>query len=179
MKQFAFVAALAAAAIAVPAAAMLSVSATAPDFTLQTAQGGDVSTFHLADALKKGPVVLYFYPEAFTKGCTIEAHLFADHIDAFKSYGATVVGVSHDGIEKLKNFSTSECRSKFLVAADQDQHVAGSYDAILAQNPKYDSRTSYLIAPDGRILYAFTDMQPDKHVENLLAALKAWKEGQH
>ena len=97
--------------------------------------GGNVFTFNLADALKKGPVVLYFYPAAFTPGCTIEAHEFADAIDQYRALGATVIGVSHDPLDKLQKFSVSECRSKFAVAADTSGTVMKAYDSVLAQHP--------------------------------------------
>lgn len=164
---------------AAPASAALTNGTKAPDFTLQASQGGRVFKFSLADALKKGPVVLYFYPAAFTPGCTIEAHDFADAIDRYRSLGATVIGVSHDPIQKLRRFSVSECRSKFPVAADTDQTVEKAYDAVLAQAPAFANRTSYVIAPDGTILYSYTDLQPNLHVKNTLAALKAWKAQLH
>ena len=167
-----------AALAAAPAVAALENGAKAPDFTLQASQGGKVFSFSLADALKKGPVVLYFYPAAFTPGCTIEAHEFADAIDRYKALGATVIGVSHDPIDKLQKFSVSECRSKFAVAADTDQTVEKAYDAVLAKAPEYANRTSYVIAPDGTVIYSYTDLEPDKHVENTLAALKTWKDKQ-
>ena len=163
---------------AAPALAALAVGAKAPPFTLQATQGGNVFTFTLADALKKGPVVLYFYPAAFTKGCTIEAHEFADAIDQYAAMNATVIGVSHDPLDKLQKFSVSECRSKFAVAADTDQTVMKSYDAVLAKYPDYANRTSYVIAPDGTIVYEYTSLDPTLHVQNTLAAVKAW-EAQH
>src|SRR5271169_2579933 len=89
--------------------AALTVGDSAPEFTAQAAIGGNEFTFALADALKKGPVVLYFYPKAFTKGCTVEAHNFSDATDRFKALGATVVGISNDDIETLKKFSVLEC----------------------------------------------------------------------
>jgi len=171
-------AALAAAALTAPASAALSTGSKAPDFTLQASQGGDVFTFNLAAALKKGPVVLYFYPAAFTTGCTIEAHEFADAIDQYKALGATVIGVSHDPIDKLQKFSVSECRSKFPVAADTNETVIKSYDAVLPQHPQYANRTSYVIVPDGTILYEYTSLDPEQHVQNTLNALKAWKADQ-
>ncbi|MGZ5989639.1 MAG: peroxiredoxin, partial [Rhizomicrobium sp.] len=109
---------LAASLCLAPAAAALKVGAMAPDFTAPASLGGKEFTFALADALKKGPVVLYFYPAAFTKGCTIEAHEFADAMPQFEALGVTVIGVSHDNIDTLNKFSTTECRSKFPVAAD-------------------------------------------------------------
>jgi peroxiredoxin Q/BCP len=118
--------------------------------------------------------VLYFYPAAFTSGCTVEAHEFADAMDKFKALGATVIGVSHDDIAKLDKFSVSECRSKFPVAADTDQHIMKAYDAVLAQKPEYANRTSYVIVPDGTILYTYTDLDPTHHVENTMAAVEKW-----
>ena len=166
---------IALAALAAPALAALSIGTKAPQFTLQATQGGDVFTFNLADALKKCPVVLYFYPEAGTTGCTIEAHTFADAIDQYKALGATVIGVSHDPLDKLQAFSVSDCRSKFAVAADTDQTVMREYDAIYAPRPQYANRTSYVIAPDRTIIYEYTEMtHPELHVQNTLQALKTW-----
>jgi len=172
-------AALAAALAAAPAAhAVLANGAKAPDFTATASLGGKTFAFSLAAALKQGPVVLYFYPAAFTPGCTVEAHDFAEAIDRYHALGATVIGVSHDTIETLQKFSVSECRSKFAVAADTDQRIMKAYDAILESRPQYANRTSYVIAPDGRILYSYTDLDPGRHVENTLAALGKWRESQ-
>jgi peroxiredoxin len=157
-----------------PALAALSIGTKAPTFTLQASQGGNAFTFNLTDSLKKGPVVLYFYPAAFTTGCTIEAHEFADAIDQYKALGATVIGVSHDPVDKLQKFSVSECRSKFAVAADTNGTVMKAYDAVLAQHPQYANRTSYVIAPDGTIIYTYTSLDPSLHVQNTLTALKTW-----
>jgi thioredoxin-dependent peroxiredoxin len=168
--------AIVALSVSMPAYAALDVGANAPDFVAQASLGGKVFTFSLADALKKGPVVLYFYPAAFTPGCTIEAHDFADAIGKYKALGATVIGVSHDDIEKLNRFSVSECRKKFAVAADSDQSIMRSYDAILAAKPQYANRVSYVIAPDGKIIYSYTDLNPDRHVANTLEALRRWNE---
>lgn len=175
MKSSLLACALTAFLFTTPAYSALNVGTHAPDFSTQASLGGKVFNFSLADALKKGPVVLYFYPAAFTKGCTMEAHDFAEAIDKYKALGATVIGVSHDGIEKLKKFSVSECRSKFPVASDADQRIMKSYDAILAAKPKYANRTSYVIAPSGEIIYTYTNLHPDKHVGNTLAALREWK----
>jgi len=164
-----------AAVLTAPAWAALAIASKAPDFTLQATQGGNVFTFNLASALKKGPVVLYFYPAAFTTGCTIEAHEFADAMDQYKALGATVIGVSHDPLDKLQKFSVSECRSKFAVAADTDETVIKLYDAVLPQHPQYANRTSYVIAPSGTIVYTYTNMDPSQHVANTINALKAWE----
>lgn len=157
-----------------PANAALNVGEKAPDFTAQASLGGKEFTFALNDALKNGPVVLYFYPKAFTSGCTVEAHLFAEATDKFKALGATVVGVSHDDIATLNRFSTLECRDKFAVAADTDQHIMKAYDAILEKKPEYANRTSYVIAPDRTVLYTYTDLDPTHHVENTMAAVQKW-----
>ncbi|ODP32558.1 peroxiredoxin [Pandoraea sp. ISTKB] len=163
----------------IPAHAALQNGAAAPDFKAQASLGGQVFTFSLADALKKGPVVLYFYPAAFTTGCTIEAHDFAEATDKFKEMGATVIGVSHDNIDTLNKFSVSECRSKFAVAADTDQKIMKAYDAVLALKPDIANRVSYVIAPDGKVIYSYISMDPDKHVQNTMAAVRKWHETHH
>jgi peroxiredoxin len=161
---------------AAPAFAALKPGDAAPDFQAKASLGGAVSTFSLAAALKKGPVVLYFYPAAFTPGCTIEAHDFAEAVELYRDLGATVIGVSHDDIDKLNQFSVSECRGKFAVLADPDQKIIKAYDVVWAAKPQLASRTSYVITPDSRILYSYTDLKPDQHVANTLSALKAWKD---
>jgi thioredoxin-dependent peroxiredoxin len=160
---------------AAAATAALKPGDKAPDFSTKATLAGKPFDFSLAAALKKGPVVLYFYPAAFTPGCTVEAHEFAEATAQFQALGATVIGVSHDDIDKLNKFSVTECRNKFAVAADPDQHIMKSYDAILAKNPLYADRTSYVISPDGTIIYSYTDLKPDLHVANTLAAVKQWK----
>jgi peroxiredoxin len=162
-------------AFAAPAFASLAPGAQAPDFTTQATLAGKPFTFSLASALKTGPVVLYFYPAAFTPGCTVEAHEFAEATDKFKALGATVIGVSHDPIDTLNKFSVTECRNKFAVASDADQAITKSYDAVLGIKPEYANRTSYVIAPTGTIIYAYTDLNPDKHVENTMAAVQQWE----
>ena len=168
---------LAAAALALPALASLKVGDQAPDFSTQASLGGKEFSFKLSEALKQGPVVLYFYPAAFTKGCTIEAHDFADAVDQYKALGATVIGVSHDDIATLDKFSVSECRSKFAVAADPDLKIAKSYGATAWYLPGHSDRTSFVITPDGKVLYSYSALSPDAHVKNTLQALEAWKSG--
>ena len=177
--RFGIVTAAAVAMLASPAMAALEKGAPAPDFSAVATQGGNEFPFHLADALKKGPVVLYFYPAAFTSGCTEEAHEFADAVPQFNALGATVIGVSQDGIEKLKKFSVSECRSKFPVASDKSGAISKEYDAVLIGMLGYSDRTSYVILPDGHVSYAYRAMDPTGHVGNTLAAVKAWKDAQH
>ena len=169
---------VAAAALALPAAAALKPGSVAPDFVAQASLGGKEFSFSLAEALKKGPVVLYFYPAAFTPGCTVEAHEFAEAIEKYAALGASVIGVSSDDIATLHKFSVSVCRGKFPVAADGDQKITKAYDAVLARKPEYANRTSYVIAPDGHVLYEYTDLDPSMHVENTLDALQKWKAGQ-
>lgn len=147
----------------------------APDFTTQASLAGKAFTFSLADALKKGPVVLYFYPAAFTPGCTVEAHDFAEATDKFKALGATVIGVSHDSIDTLNKFSVSECRNKFAVASDADQSIMKAYDSVLAMKPEYANRTSYVIAQNGTIAYSYTAMNPSQHVANTMAWVEKLK----
>src|ERR1700742_5087898 len=163
------VSALATVLVAVPAFAALPDGTKAPDFSTEASLAGKSFKFSRAKALKKGPVVLYFYPAAFTPGCTIEAHEFAEATPKFEALGATVIGVSHDPIDKLNKFSVSECRNKFAGASDADQSITKAYDAVLAVKPEYANRTSYVIAPDGTIVYEYTALNPDKHVQNTMA----------
>src|ERR1700684_3422013 len=169
-SSWALVAALAAGSVY----AALPDGHAAPDFTTQASLAGKSFKFSLADALKKGPVVLYFYPAAFTPGCTVEAHDFAEATDKFKALGATVIGVSHDSIDTLNKFSVSECRNKFAVASDADKKISTAYDANLFIT-SYSNRTSYVIAPNGTIIYEYTALNPDKHVENTMAAGAKWQ----
>jgi thioredoxin-dependent peroxiredoxin len=170
-----FVATLTGVLVALPVFAALPDGTKAPDFSTTASLAGKEFQFSLAEALKKGPVVLYFYPAAFTSGCTVEAHDFAEATAQFQALGATVIGVSHDPIEKLDKFSVSECRNKFAVASDADGAIMKSYDAVLLSHPAYADRTSYVIAPTGQIIYSYTAMNPDKHVENTMAAVKKWQ----
>jgi peroxiredoxin len=155
-----------------PARAELKPGDPAPDFSAPAAIGGKPFHFSLAEALKKGPVVLYFYPKAFTQGCTIEANRFAEAHDEYAALGATVIGVSGDEIETLKRFSVSECRNRFAVASDADGKIMKSYDAVMPFVTSYARRVSYVISPDGRIAYAYSSMSPDGHVPNTLDAVR-------
>ena len=170
-------AAVALALTALPAAAALKEGTQAPDFTAQGYQAGKPISFSLAQARKKGPVVVYFFPAADTKGCNLEARLFAESMDQFTAAGATVIGVTAGNLDKLAAFSadTEKCSGKFPVAADQDATIAKRYDSTLAMRPGWASRTSYVIAPDGKILHVHDAMSPDQHVTETLTAVKAWK----
>lgn len=159
--------------LSTPAAfAALAVGAPAPSFTADAAVGGQPFKFNLAETLKKGPVVLYFYPKAFTSGCTVEAHNFAEATDKFKAMGATVIGISADDIETLKKFSIEACRSKFAVAADAGGKVMKDYDSALRLMPGAADRISYLIAPDGKVAAVFSSLNPDGHVDAMLKAVE-------
>lgn len=168
-----------AAAVATPALAALSPGAPAPEFAAQATLGGKVYPFDLDAALRKGPVVLYFFPAAFTSGCTVEAHEFADAIDQYKALGATVIGVTAGNVDRLAEFSTSECRSKFAVAADPDLKIAKLYDSTFALFPGHSGRVSYVIAPDHKVVFTYNDLNPAKHVELTLDALRKWRADHH
>jgi peroxiredoxin Q/BCP len=157
-------------------AAALRAGDVAPPFVAEAALGGKQFTFDLAETLKKGPVVLYFYPKAFTSGCTIEAHNFAEASERFKALGATVIGMSNDDIGTLKKFSVKECRNKFAVAADQGAKVMKKYDAVFPASTDVADRISYVIAPNGVVIYVFASLSPDGHVENTLHAIEQWKQ---
>ena len=164
---------LAASAVA-PALAALPVGAAAPTFTVQATQGGRVTPFNLSEKLRQGPVVLYFFPAAFTSGCTIEAHEFANRMDDFAAAGASVIGMTAGATNRLAEFSVSECRSRFPVAA-ADSALIRSYDSVLALMPNLSNRTSYVIDPTGHIIYAHSGNNPVEHVTQTLAAVQAWR----
>jgi thioredoxin-dependent peroxiredoxin len=161
--------------LAAPANAALTVGALAPDFSAQATQAGKQFPFRLSDALKKGPVVLYFFPAAFTPGCTIEAHEFAEASGDYRKLGATLIGLTAGNIDRLNAFSVSECRSKFPVAADPHAVIAKSYGATLAVYPGFSDRTSYVITPDGKVAFVYSDSNPDQHVSKTLDAVKAYR----
>ena len=163
------------AAFVTPAFAALGVGARAPDFTAPAYLAGKPFTFKLADALKQGPVVVYFFPAAHTPGCNLEAHLFSEAIDKFKAEGATVIGVTAGNTGELADFSkeTEHCGGKFAVAADPGAKIAKQYDALLTLKPGWSDRTSYVISPSGKIAHAYSDLNPNKHVSETLEAVTA------
>jgi peroxiredoxin Q/BCP len=166
-----------AAAVAGPAYASLTVGAKAPDFKTYAALAGKVRTLKLSEELKKGPVVLYFFPAAFTPGCTLEAHEFAEASDDFQKMGAQVIGLSADPIDKLSKFSIEACRNKFAVASAGPSLIQ-KYDVTLPARQGLSNRTSYVIAPGGRVIYVHSDMNPRDHVKNTLAAVRQWRNAQ-
>ena len=155
--------------------AALDVGEKAPDFSVPAALAGKEYKFSLAETLAKGPVVLYFFPAAFTPGCSAEAHEFAEATAKFEALGATVVGISTDDIETQVKFSTQACQGKFAVASDSGKTVIKSYDAAMMLMPDYANRVSYVIAPDRSIVYNYQSLNPSKHVEKTLAALRDWE----
>jgi peroxiredoxin len=155
------------------AQAALAPGERAPDFSIDAALAGKPYRFALAEALARGPVVLYFFPKAFTKGCTIEAHAFAEATPRFAALGATVIGVSNDDAETVRRFSTEGCRDRFAVAADPDSKVIRAYDAKMVLMPGMADRISYVIDRQGRVALAYKSLSPEGHVDNTLKAVEA------
>lgn len=162
-------------AAAFPASAALKVGDHAPDFKAPAYLAGEPFEYTLAEALQKGPVVVYFFPAAHTPGCNLEAHLFSEAIDEFKEAGASVIGITAGNTDQLADFSkeTEHCGGKFPVAADPGAKIAAQYDAVLDRKPEWSSRTSYVIAPSGRISAVHADMNPNLHVKSMLDAVRA------
>lgn len=184
MKKHLIVAAAALLSLAVPSSihAALPQGTRAPEFSTQGALGGKAFAFNLRSALRRGPVVLYFYPKAFTQGCTLEARAFAEAHDQFAAAGASVVGMSNDDLPTLQRFSTEECRDKFAVAIATPA-IIRAYDVALVLPPEMaaraaqmqglSSRTSYVIARDGRIRFVHSNLDYRDHVRLTLDAVKA------
>ena len=160
--------------LAAPGWGALPVGAKAPDFTTRGALAGKPFKLHLKEQLSHGPVVLYFFPKAFTEGCTLEARAFSEATDEFKKLGARVIGMSRDDLATLQRFSVEECRNAFPVATATAQ-TAEAYDVVLKRKPELTDRTSYVIAPDGRIVFVHSDLDWSEHVQKTLAAVKALK----
>jgi peroxiredoxin len=163
----------AAAALVTTAAAELPQGAKAPAFATQAALAGKTFGFNLNAALAKGPVVLYFYPKAFTSGCTLEANAFAAAMPQFKAAGASVIGLSNDDIATLQRFSREECRDAFPVGVASAKIIA-AYDVAAGQSG-LATRTSYVIAQDGQIIAVHSNSDYRGHVEKTLAAVRALK----
>ncbi|MDE1893756.1 MAG: peroxiredoxin [Pseudomonadota bacterium] len=170
-----FAAVVLATALVSPAFAALKEGSQAPDFSAPAYLAGKPFTFKLADALKKGPVVVYFFPAPHTTGCNLEAHLFSEAIPQFKAEHATVIGVTAGNLDQLAAFSkeADHCSGKFPVAADAGARIAKAYDALLLMRPGWSDRTSYVIAPSGRISFVYSSLNPNKHVQETLDAVKA------
>ena len=160
-----------------PVAAALPTGSKAPDFRTMGALGGKPFRLHLAEQLRSGPVVLYFYPKAFTKGCTLEAKAFADAMPQFRAAGVRVIGMSADDLPTLKRFSTEACRNVFPVAI-ANQATIKAYDVsmpVVGSVGTMSNRTSYVIARDGRIVMVHSELDWKDHVAKTLAAVQALK----
>jgi peroxiredoxin len=164
----------AAALLAAPAGAALPLGAKAPQVVTMGALAGKPFRFNLQRELRKGPVVLYFFPEAFTKGCTLEAHAFSAAAAEFRKAGAEVIGMSADDLPKLTRFSVEECRNAFPVATATPA-TQRAYDVASRTNPGRATRTSYVIDRRGRIVMVHDDPDFSQHVAKTLAAVRALK----
>ncbi len=170
-----------------PVLAALQAGASAPAFTAQASLAGKPFTFSLKDALAKGPVVVYFYPSAYTGGCDLQAHTFAVNKDKFADAGATIIGVSLDSIQRLNDFSADPnyCAGKFPTASDADGSIAKSYELKVKEGPAglkdvrgveighaFVERTTFVLTKDGKIAETITGVAPDKNVEQALEAVE-------
>lgn len=158
--------------------AALEVGDNAPGFKAVAAKAGKTFDFSLADNLAKGPVVLYFFPAAFSEGCSLEARQFAEAIEQYTALGATVVGVSGDDIDTLSKFSVRECNGRFAVASDDTKSIMKAFDATMPSVPDFANRVSYVISPAGKVVYTYLSLNPSKHVEKTLGALRDWRKTQ-
>ena len=189
MKRFVLSAAIAG-TLAAPASAALNAGDTAPDFHAQASFAGNAAPYSLKDALKKGPVVVYFYPSAYTSGCNVQARAFAQRSDKFAAAGASIIGVSLDSIARLNEFSKDPeyCNSKFPVASDADGRIARSYDLSVQKaragykdtrgneiDHDFAERTTFIVTPDGRIAATVGGMSATKNVEKALEAVQGLK----
>lgn len=159
--------------IAMPVYAALKTGTRAKDFTTTAVLAGEEYNYNLNRALAKGPVVLYFYPKAFTSGCTVEAHEFSEAADEFASYGASIIGMSADTVATLKKFSVEECRNKFTVGV-ASKSIIKTYNVSLPIMGGSD-RTTYVIAPNGNVIFTYSQLSVKGHVNGALQAVKAWR----
>lgn len=160
---------------AIPASAALPSGARAPDFVANGALAGKPFQLRLKDELRKGPVVLYFFPKAFTQGCTLEAHAFSEAMPEFREAGARVIGMSADDLPTLKRFSVEACRNAFPVASATPATIA-AYDVALKARPGLTDRTSYVIDRSGRIVLVHSDSDWSQHVAKTLAMVKTLRD---
>jgi thioredoxin-dependent peroxiredoxin len=162
---------------AVSLVAAIAPGARAPDFTTQGALAGKVVNVHLSAQLKRGPVVLYFFPAAFTGGCNAEARAFAEAVPQFRAAGATVIGMSGDAVADLQRFSSGECAGKFPVAT-ADAAILKGFGVLRPEafrGRQISSRTSFVIARDGRVAFVHDDPSPTEHVTQTLTAVRKLK----
>jgi peroxiredoxin len=191
MKRFAW-GCLLSSAIALPAAAALKAGDAAPEFSAQASFAGKATNYSLKEALKKGPVVVYFYPSAYTSGCNVQAHDFALKQEKFAAAGATIIGVSLDSIARLNDFSADPeyCNGKFPVASDADGRIAKSYDLAVKEarsgakdtrgaeiDHGFAERTTFVVSPDGKVAATVGGMSPAANVEKALEAVQSLAAG--
>ena len=172
---------------ALPALAALKAGEVAPEFSAQASLAGKTFNYVLADALKKGPVVVYFYPSAFTEGCNVEAHTFSVHKPEFDAAGASIIGVSLDSITRLNAFSADPkyCAGKIAVASDADGQIAKAYQLKVesASEPFKDTRgivvdhafaerTTFIVTPDHRVYTTIGGVSPAANVQTALKAVR-------
>lgn len=187
IRQHTLLAGLLAAALALPVGAALKEGDTAPDFKAPASLAGKAFTYSLKDALKKGPVVVYFYPAAFTNGCSLQAHSFAVNADKFAAAGASIIGVSLDSIAQLNDFSADpqSCAGKIPLASDADGRIARSFDIAVseAEAGRKDrrgqeighgraERTTFIVTPDGRVAGTVGGVAPELNVQHALEAVQ-------
>lgn len=183
--------------IALPALAALKDGDTAPMFEAKASLAGKAFDFSLSEALKKGPVIVYFYPSAFTKGCNIQAHTFAENYDKFTAAGASIIGVSLDSIQRLNDFSADPnyCAGKVAVASDATGSIAKSYDLMVrgevagAKDTRgieighgFAERTTFIVSPDGKVATTIGGVSPEENVQQALEFVQHMHmqhEGQH
>jgi len=177
--------------IGIPAFAALKAGEKAPDFSAKASLAGKEFDFSLKSALAKGPVVVYFYPSAYTQGCNIEAHTFSENKEKFDAAHATIIGVSGDSITRLNAFSADPayCAGKFPVASDPDGKIAKSYALNVNKGPSgfkdtrgveidhdFTERTTFVIGTDGNIVATLSSAEdkisPAQHVEKSLEAVQ-------
>jgi len=186
MKKI-LIACLLSSAISLPALAALNAGEVAPDFRTQASLAGKAFNFSLKDALKKGPVVVYFYPSAYTNGCNIQAHTFSENNDKFVAAGASIVGVSLDSIARLNKFSADPdyCAGKIAVASDADGKIAKAYDLVVREavagrkdskgediDHGFAERTTFVVTPDGKIAATIGGIAPAANVEKALEVVQ-------
>jgi peroxiredoxin len=176
-------------AISLPALAALKDGDRAPDFSAPASLAGKEFKFSLKESLKKGPVVVYFYPSAYTQGCNLQAHTFSVNQEKFAAAGASVVGVSLDSIQRLNQFSADPdyCAGKFPVASDANGSIAKSYDLTVKQvagikdtkgnevDHGFAERTTFVVTPDGKIAATIGGMKPDENVMKALETVQQLK----
>jgi len=174
--------------LAYPSLAALPTGTAAPDIETQASFAGKAFAFSLKDDLRRGPVVVYFYPSAFTGGCNVQAHTFAENADRFAAAGATIIGVSLDSIDRLNAFSADPqyCAGKIAVASDRDGSIARSYDLSIREavpgrkdtrgteiDHGFAERTTFIVTPDGKIAATIGGLAPADNVEKALVIVQS------